>query len=72
MDHHKRNLGDRSDISNGPRGHYYDTVAKNVSDFFCSKDFPEAKFKSNALISLAEVITRSPIMWFLVITLVQV
>ena len=42
----------------------------------CPKNFPEAKLKSNGLISLVEEVLRKPnidsIAWLLVITLMQI
>ena len=57
MNYHKVNFQDKSDIMIGLQGHSCEIWAYNLSDF-CSRDFPEAKFKSNGLFSLVLVISR--------------
>lgn len=56
-------VSDRNNIniSNWTTDHFCDILAKNIAAFYpCPKTLPEAKLKSNKLISLIVEISRQP------------
>lgn len=68
---------EESNISNWLSDHSCHILAKNIA-YFCpwTKNFPEAKLKSNGLIPLVEEVSKQPdtdsVVWLLVMPLMQI